>query len=188
MELAGVEARPGVQFEQPFRLDVDQSVANTLDARQRNILAGASLVLVASLLLAPIPTLIAMMTSATVVVLLHRLPTGHHDPAISPGAAHRPCDRRGSAAVPDADLPVYTVLVPAYREAGVIGTLLTNLRALEYPRSRLDVKLILEEDDHDTIAAARERGSDVEIILVEEGGPRTKPNALNRALQHARAT
>ncbi len=26
----------------------------------------------------------------------------------------------------------------------------------------------------------------MEIILVEEGGPRTKPNALNRALQHAR--
>ena len=185
VELASVDTRPEVETELPYGLDGDQSVSSTLDARQRNVLAGSSLVVVACLLLAPIATLIGIMTLATVVyfsTVCHRAVMTRR----SLRAAHVVHVTDDEArAVPDEALPVYTVLVPAYREAAVIGTLLTNLRALEYPRSRLDVKLILEADDHSTIAAARTLGPDLEIVLVEPGGPRTKPNALNQALQYA---
>jgi hypothetical protein len=56
-------------------------------------------------------------------------------------------------ALRDNDLPVYTLLIPAYGEPRVIGKLLAAIDALEYPKAKLDVKLLLEADDHPTIRA-----------------------------------
>ncbi|HET9692729.1 MAG TPA: glycosyltransferase [Acidimicrobiales bacterium] len=91
-------------------------------------------------------------------------------------------------AVPDDALPVYTVLVPAYREPEIIATLLAHLDRLDYPRDRLDVKLLLEADDDATIDAVRASGAGdhVEVVLVPPSAPRTKPKALNYALTLAR--
>ena len=47
----------------------------------------------------------------------------------------------------DRDLPIYTVLVPVYREANVIGGLIENLAALDYPMEKLEVLVLLEADD-----------------------------------------
>jgi cellulose synthase/poly-beta-1,6-N-acetylglucosamine synthase-like glycosyltransferase len=57
-----------------------------------------------------------------------------------------------------------------------------------YPRHLLDVKLVVEEDDHDTIATANEVAADdfFDLIVVPPGEPRTKPRACNYALQFAR--
>ncbi|MBC8718106.1 glycosyltransferase [Ochrobactrum sp. Marseille-Q0166] len=86
------------------------------------------------------------------------------------------------------DLPVYSVLVPLYREQAIIGQLIASLEKLNWPRSKLDIKLVCEKDDFDTIDAIRNRGlpSNYELVLVPSGGPRTKPKALNYALQFAR--
>jgi cellulose synthase/poly-beta-1,6-N-acetylglucosamine synthase-like glycosyltransferase len=57
----------------------------------------------------------------------------------------------------------------------------------DYPAELLDIKLVLEADDAETIAAAQavsRRG--FEIIRVPDHGPRTKPKAANYALQFAR--
>jgi len=93
-------------------------------------------------------------------------------------------------AVPDWMLPVYTVLVPAFREPEVMVRLVAQLRQLNYPRHRLDVKLLLESDDTRTVVAAREAiGSDaegIEVVLVPASLPRTKPKALNYGLTSAR--
>lgn len=92
------------------------------------------------------------------------------------------------AALSDADLPVYTVLVPMYREAKVLPLLFDALRKLDYPASKLEVKLVLEEDDKETIEAAkalRPPGS-FEIVRVPPSEPRTKPKACNYALFFAR--
>src|SRR5262249_12671749 len=59
------------------------------------------------------------------------------------------------AQIDRAALPIYTVLVPAYREASVLPILAKALSELDYPHHRLDVKLLLEADDRETIAAAR---------------------------------
>ncbi len=83
-------------------------------------------------------------------------------------------------------LPLYTILVPLYREANVLPRLLQALRALDYPAQRLDIKLVLEADDDETIAAAQACGEGFEIIRVPDHGPRTKPKAANYALQFAR--
>src|SRR5690606_17618790 len=86
------------------------------------------------------------------------------------------------------DLPIYSVLVPLYREQEVIGQLVTSLKRLNWPASKLDIKLVCEKDDFDTIAAIRRVGlpSNFELVLVPSGGPKTKPKALNYALQFAR--
>ena len=86
------------------------------------------------------------------------------------------------------ELPVFTVLVPAYREPEVIRLLLSAIGNLDYPSDRLDVKVLLEGDDEQTIEAATQvdLGAHVEIVLVPPAEPRTKPKALNYGLTLAR--
>lgn len=92
------------------------------------------------------------------------------------------------AALDDAGLPTYTVLVPMYKEAGTLPILTSALRRLDYPLSKLDIKLILEEDDSETIQAAKDLGLEgiFEIIRVPPSQPKTKPKACNYALHFAR--
>jgi len=47
------------------------------------------------------------------------------------------------------------VLVPVYREANVVGDLVEHLGALDYPPEKLEVLILLEEDDVETLEAAR---------------------------------
>lgn len=86
------------------------------------------------------------------------------------------------------DLPNYSVLVPLYREQEVIGQLITSLKRLNWPASKLDIKLVCEKDDFDTVSAIRRERLPLnfELVLVPSGGPKTKPKALNYALQFAR--
>jgi cellulose synthase/poly-beta-1,6-N-acetylglucosamine synthase-like glycosyltransferase len=92
------------------------------------------------------------------------------------------------AAVDDRDLPVYTVLVPMYKEPDVLPILAAALRRLNYPRSKMDVKLVLEADDAETIQAAKALGLEAsfEVIRVPHSLPKTKPKACNYAVQMAR--
>ncbi len=90
--------------------------------------------------------------------------------------------------VPPTSLPEYTVLVPLYKEAEVLPTLASALQALRYPKDRLDVKLLLEEDDKETIDAAirAKLPSYMEIVVVPSSEPKTKPKACNYGLAKAR--
>lgn len=90
-------------------------------------------------------------------------------------------------AVPDDQLPVYSVLVPAYREPEVISKIISAITRLNYPADKLDVRLLLEADDEATIAAARASIVDtpITIVLVPPAEPRTKPKACNFGLQSA---
>jgi len=90
----------------------------------------------------------------------------------------------------DAKLPVYTIICALYREAAVVKDLVDAIRALDYPPEKLDVKFVLEADDHDTrrALAAINLGPPFEIIVAPTIGPRTKPKALNVALPFARGT
>lgn len=92
------------------------------------------------------------------------------------------------AAMDAADLPVYSVLVPVYREPKVVPTLLAGLARMDYPREKLDVLLLMEEDDHETIEAARAANppSFFRFILIPESLPRTKPKACNYGLTFCR--
>ena len=89
---------------------------------------------------------------------------------------------------PDASLPTYTILAPLYREAHMLPSLVAALTQLDWPAAKLDIKLILEAADRETMAAAHAMRlpSHVEIVVVPDLAPRTKPKALNYALPLAR--
>src|SRR5262249_46294075 len=82
--------------------------------------------------------------------------------------------------MPAADelLPVYTILVPLYREAAAVPSLLAGLARLDYPKDKLDVKFILEADDFETAAtlARLARPPGAQTLFVPVMAPRTKPN------------
>ncbi|MBB3082774.1 glycosyltransferase [Geodermatophilus sabuli] len=92
------------------------------------------------------------------------------------------------AALQDTELPRYTILVPVYKEAGIVGLLMRNLAALDYPREKLEILLLLEEDDPETLSAALAAAPPdlVRIIVVPHSLPKTKPRACNVGLAFAR--
>ena len=105
--------------------------------------------------------------------------------------ALRACRRAGPRAAdphPERPRPVYSVFVALYREAAVVPQLIETLDRLEWPRSRLDIKLICEADDDETLAAlsAARLGPQYEVVAVPPAFPRTKPKALSYALPSAR--
>ena len=83
------------------------------------------------------------------------------------------------------ELPVYTVLVALHRESEIVPELLAALAQLWWPHSKLEIKLVCEADDAQTIAAIRAHRlpSFMEVIMVPSGTPRTKPRALDFAVQ-----
>lgn len=84
-------------------------------------------------------------------------------------------------------LPTYTILVPVYQERRVIGRLLASLAALDYPRDKLDIIILFEENDPETLAAAKAAapGANVRFLIVPAGDPQTKPKACNVGLLYA---
>ena len=100
----------------------------------------------------------------------------------------RALSRQTGARQADRHLPVYTLLVPLFREARVLPGLIAALRQLDYPLVKLDIKLILESVDHETIAAVQALRllPPFDVIIVPDRQPRTKPKALNYALHFAR--
>ena len=95
--------------------------------------------------------------------------------------------RHEHPALADAALPRYSVLVPLYREADVLGSLIAAMSALDYPRDRLEVLVLVEEDDAETRAGLSSSPLPpwMQVVVVPPGHPRTKPRACNHGLLHA---
>lgn len=88
------------------------------------------------------------------------------------------------AAMDERDLPIYTVLVPLFREAAVIPYLVAGIESLDYPKTKLDVRLLCEEDDDETIQAILDLDlpPHFQAIIVPPSQPQTKPKACNFGL------
>ncbi|MEO0682432.1 MAG: glycosyltransferase, partial [Pseudomonadota bacterium] len=85
-------------------------------------------------------------------------------------------------------LPTITIIAALYKEPQAAAGLVRALAALDYPPERLDVLLALEEDDEATAAALRAAAPPpwMRLVVTPDGRPRTKPRALNHALDFAR--
>jgi cellulose synthase/poly-beta-1,6-N-acetylglucosamine synthase-like glycosyltransferase len=164
------------------------SASTTVTRPQQRVLAGLVAALVIGVVIAPIPVLTALIGFLTLIylaVFAYRITLARH--AIVGADMVRVSDDV-ALAVPDHVLPPYTVLVPAYGEPEVIEQLIESMNTLVYPRDRLDVKLLLEDDDTATIEAALAAcpAPFIQIVRVPYSLPRTKPKALNHGLAHAR--
>jgi cellulose synthase/poly-beta-1,6-N-acetylglucosamine synthase-like glycosyltransferase len=89
--------------------------------------------------------------------------------------------------VSDPGLPRYTVLVPVYREGNVITQLLKALSSMRYPSSKLEIIILLEPDDAETLAAVNRIAlpENFRILVVPGAGPRTKPKACNAGYEQS---
>jgi len=89
-----------------------------------------------------------------------------------------------------ARLPVVSVMVPLFHETDIAPRLIRRLGRLDYPKELLDILLVVEEDDRQTRAAlARHRLPHwMRVITVPDGPIRTKPRALNYALDFCRGS
>ncbi|HEX2592458.1 MAG TPA: glycosyltransferase [Rhizomicrobium sp.] len=83
-------------------------------------------------------------------------------------------------------LPIFSILVPVYRESEVLPALIQHLRAMDYPADKLDIRIVVEADDVETVAAANAFTDFVTVVCVPPCHPRTKPKACNFALPGAR--
>lgn len=97
------------------------------------------------------------------------------DPAIPPDPTKR---------------PVISIIVPLFRERRIAEMLIKRLERLDYPRSKLDVVLVLEECDTLTRAALDDIDLPdwMRLITAPDGHPRTKPRAMNYALDFCRGS
>ena len=164
------------------------SAERTVSERQGRVTIGAAVIVGLALLLAPLATLtvtIGLATALYLATLAYRL-------LIFRAALDAPetivVDDTEARAIPAHKLPTYTVLVPAFREPEVIAGLLESLSRLEYPAHRLDIKILLEADDRETLAAIVQArpSARVEIVRILPSQPRTKPKACNVGLGRAR--
>ncbi|RKP55232.1 glycosyltransferase [Cohnella endophytica] len=86
------------------------------------------------------------------------------------------------------ELPLYTILVPMYKESEVIPSLIRNLDKLDYPKAKLDIRLLIEEDDTDAQRMLHDMDlpSYYTTLIVPDSLPKTKPKACNYGLIRAR--
>ena len=85
------------------------------------------------------------------------------------------------------EYPIYTVLFPLYKEVNKINQIINVIKSINYPKEKLDVKIIIEEDDYMIIREVNsvDLPDCVHVIKVPEDKIKTKPKALNYAASFA---
>lgn len=170
------------------RLRPDWSASVPLTRGQQAQLGVGALAVFACAILWPMRTGQVFICAATVFYLLV---TAYKlwiiGSSVKHGAAFKfpPAD---IAAEGDRDWPVFSIIVPMYKEPEVVPQMVRGLQAMDYPANRKDVQLLLEEDDTATLAAARalEMPPGFRVTVIPQSFPRTKPKACNIGLALAK--
>jgi cellulose synthase/poly-beta-1,6-N-acetylglucosamine synthase-like glycosyltransferase len=152
------------------------------------ILIAAATMLAGLVLLAPVLAffifaglsilILALNTALKLTVAIRHLAARPEEPEDDPGA---PIIAR---------LPAVSLLVPLYKEREIAGHLIKRLARLDYPRELLDICLVVEADDQvtcDTLDGV-DLPAHMRQIVVPHGTLKTKPRALNYALDFCRGS
>ena len=104
-------------------------------------------------------------------------------------------------------LPTYTILVPVFHESRVLAQVMSNIYRIDYPKEKLDVKILIEERDDETLREAKKLGlfgdagekaktlssgnyrnflKVFEPVIVPKADITTKPRACNYGLIRAK--
>lgn len=153
--------------------------------RRRVALTLAGLVLCLALTLAfPVQVFTALVLWASFTLLV----AGLHKSAAVLAFLTTPRPRPGLPPPPSGKLPRVSVLVPLFRERDVATVLVERLSRLTYPKALLDVVLVLEEADDLTreVLEGATLPPWMRVVVVPDGHPRTKPRAMNYALDFCR--
>lgn len=166
----------------------EMSAYRTLTRRQRWLLLGCIAMVVGGFAINALTTIVAvnlLVTALYVAAFVYKFQLAlralMHPPQVT-------ISDEDALSLTASDLPTYTVMIAAYREAGIIASTIRAIDALDYPHDRLEVLLLLEEDDVATDAAVvtARPPTYMRIVRVPRAQPLTKPKACNYGLAFAR--
>jgi cellulose synthase/poly-beta-1,6-N-acetylglucosamine synthase-like glycosyltransferase len=162
--------------------DPELSAARVFSRPQAAILGALLVALGIVLAIAPASALVGLVLGSCIVSLLG---AAHYLLVVGVGVV-RPAVPASGRRLADGDLPSYTILAPLRQEAAVVADLVRAFEALDYPDHLLEVKLIVEVDDLETLEAleAIPLRPRFELLRLPRGTPRTKPRACNFGLAH----
>ncbi|MDU9004892.1 glycosyltransferase [Sedimentitalea todarodis] len=162
----------------------------TWQSGNRAVLPAILFLLAVALIFAPVTVLAALsiMAIATLIMFaslkLAALAAFLFHPRHAIASKEKPLTGR-----PPARRPKISVLVPLFREKEIAGALIRRLERLTYPKTLLDVILVLEEHDEvtrQTLAQTRLPAWMRVIRVPAHEGLTTKPRAMNYALDFCR--
>lgn len=165
----------------------EESANRVLSGEQRVVFLALLLILIVALALAPVITVIGLIGFASIFYMATSLykfvltynALGH--------AYEIDVTAEDLAALDERDLPPYTILVPLYRESNVLPRLVRGMEGVDYPKTKLDIRLLCEEDDDETVEAIRALNlpPHYKLVIVPDAQPKTKPKACNYGLLQA---
>lgn len=81
--------------------------------------------------------------------------------------------------------PKYMVILPMFREGDILPHLIDGMKKLDYPQDRLEIRLLIEEDDDETMSVAKSMNlrAPFKIVPIPKSYPRTKPKACNVGIE-----
>jgi len=166
----------------------DWSASQPMTRGQKAAVAVVLVLLAALFVLTPLATargLIAVCTAFYVVMTLYKFIVIRA--SLSPDAILSFSPEQIKAREPRG-WPVFSVLVPMYKEPETVKQMVASLEAMDYPADRKDVQILLEADDEATLAAARALTlpPGFRVTEIPESFPRTKPKACNIGLHLAK--
>lgn len=164
------------------------SAIKTLHGWQRNFLIGIVGLLGAGLIINPVSTIVVAFALLNAMYFFDVFFNLYMTMKTLKSSNEYTSTTQELEKVSDSDLPVYTVLCPLYKEANIIPQFVQAMSKLEWPKNKLDVMLLLEEDDVATIQAAEDSNlpSFIRIVVVPHSMPKTKPKATNYGLSFAK--
>ncbi len=164
------------------------SARSLVSRGQRNFFIGLLIVIVIGFVLDVRLTITAVIAVFTLLYLIAVIYRAYLFTRSSKSNALEVVTDEEALSVPDAELPSYTILLPVYNEASVIIKLIENLAQMDYPADRLEVLLLVEEDDEETLGALRDSHPprQFKLVVIPPAEPRTKPKAMNFGLTLAR--
>lgn len=171
-----------------WRRNPESSARKTFGTRQLLSFWGLGTLILAGLAMVPHFTLLML---NSIINIFYFLCIGFKTLLVLIGASRKTSKKVSITDISqwnDADLPIYTVLVPVYKEPRVVPHLVRQLSNLDYPLPKLDVKVLLEQDDAETIKAFRDSNPppNFHALIVPTANPKTKPKACNYGLHFSR--
>lgn len=160
------------------------SAIRTFAPWQKYFLIGAIVILAGSFSFFPLRTSIVAMAILTTIYFIDVF----FNLFLVVKSLHNPPEINFSdeeiKAISDDSLPVYSILCPLYKESRILPFFIAAIDKLDWPKDKLDVILLLEESDTETIESARSMNlpSYIRTIVVPHSMPKTKPKACNYGL------
>lgn len=175
----------GQEYVHHSNLTTFQSALHRLSGSQMFILVGLFIILVELFLINWHMTLVVLIAALTFLYFADLL--------FNLYLIYRSFSKPAEVEITQAEIneitkwPTYTILCPLYKEWRVIPQFVTAMSHLDYPKDRLQVMLLLEEDDKETIEEVKKMilPSYFETVIVPDSKPKTKPKASNYGLKHA---